>query len=95
MKITVVCGNGLGTSLMMEMSIKNILKDLQVSAEIDHVDLGSAKGTASDIFVGTKDIAEQLVAQQVAGEIVALENMIDKVAMKEHLSVALRNLGAL
>lgn len=56
---------------------------------------GSAKGTASDIFVGTKDIAEQLVAQQVAGEIVALENMIDKVAMKEHLSVALRNLGAL
>ncbi|QIB30560.1 PTS sugar transporter subunit IIB [Providencia stuartii] len=95
MKITVVCGNGLGTSLMIEMSIKNILKDLQVSAEVDHVDLGSAKGTASDIFVGTKDIAEQLVAQQVAGEIVALENMIDKVAMKEHLSVALRNLGAL
>ncbi|HCQ4232857.1 TPA: PTS ascorbate transporter subunit IIB, partial [Escherichia coli] len=25
MKITVVCGNGLGTSLMMEMSIKSIL----------------------------------------------------------------------
>ncbi|EKT62461.1 PTS sugar transporter subunit IIB [Providencia burhodogranariea] len=95
MKITVVCGNGLGTSLMMEMSIKTILKDLQVNADVDHVDLGSAKGTPSDIFVGTKDIAEQLVAQQVAGEIVALENMIDKVAMKEHLSVALHKLGAL
>ncbi|SPY96209.1 PTS system EIIB component [Proteus mirabilis] len=26
MKITVVCGNGLGSSLMMEMSIKSILK---------------------------------------------------------------------
>lgn len=44
MKITVVCGNGLGTSLMMEMSIKSILKDLSVSADVDHVDLGSAKG---------------------------------------------------
>ena len=95
MKITVVCGNGLGTSLMMEMSIKTILKDLQVNADVDHVDLGSAKGTASDIFVGTKDIAEQLVAQQVDGEIVALENMIDKVAMKERLSVALNKLGAM
>lgn len=95
MKITVVCGNGLGTSLMMEMSIKTILKDLQVNADVDHVDLGSAKGTPSDIFVGTKDIAEQLVAQQVAGEIVALENMIDKVAMKERLSIALHKLGAL
>ena len=95
MKITVVCGNGLGTSLMMEMSIKTILKDLQVAADVDHVDLGSAKGTVSDIFVGTTDIAEQLVAQQVGGEIVALENMIDQVAMKERLSVALQKLGAM
>ena len=95
MKITVVCGNGLGTSLMMEMSIKSILKDLSVSADVDHVDLGSAKGTSSDIYVGTKDIAEQLVAQSVAGKIVALENMIDKKAKRERLSVVLNELGAL
>lgn len=95
MKITVVCGNGLGTSLMMEMSIKSIVKDLGVVAEVDHVDLGSAKGTPSDIFVGTKDIADQLVAQNVAGKIVSLNNMVDKVAMKERLSVALTELGAL
>ena len=82
MKITVVCGNGLGTSLMMEMSIKSILKDLSVSADVD-------------IYVGTKDIAEQLVAQSVAGKIVALENMIDKKAMRERLSVVLNELGAL
>ncbi|ROR14545.1 PTS sugar transporter subunit IIB [Erwinia sp. JUb26] len=95
MKITVVCGNGLGTSLMMEMSIKNIVKDLGVAAEVDHVDLGSAKGTASDIFVGTSDIAEQLVAQQVGGKIVSLQNMVDKAAMKERISAALSELGAL
>ncbi|WP_455820665.1 PTS sugar transporter subunit IIB [Pseudomonas cerasi] len=95
MKITVVCGNGLGTSLMMEMSIKTIVKDLGVNAEVDHVDLGSAKGTASDIFVGTADIAEQLEAQQVAGKIVSLKNMVDKVAMKERISAALTELGAL
>lgn len=90
-----VCGNGLGTSLMMEMSIKSIVKDLGVNAEVDHVDLGSAKGTASDIFVGTSDIAEQLVAQQVGGKIVSLKNMVDKVAMKERISEALTELGAL
>lgn len=95
MKITVVCGNGLGTSLMMEMSIKNIIKELGVSAGVDHVDLGSAKSTPSDIYVGTSDIAEQLVAQQVSGKIVSLKNMLDKAAMKERLSVALSELGAL
>ncbi|GLX63075.1 PTS sugar transporter subunit IIB [Proteus sp. DFP240708] len=95
MKITVVCGNGLGSSLMMEMSIKSILKDISVNAEVDHVDLGSAKGTPSDIYVGTRDIAEQLNSQAVNGKVVSLDNMIDKVAMKEKLSVALRELGAL
>lgn len=66
-----------------------------VSAEVDHVDLGSAKGTASDIFIGTKDIAEQLIIQAVDGKIVALDNMVDKKAMKERLSVALTELGVL
>lgn len=95
MKITVVCGNGLGTSLMMEMAIKNILRDIGVNAEVDHVDLGSAKGTPSDIYVGTKDIAEQLVAQQVNGKIVSLDNMVDKTAMKDRISVALTEMGFL
>ncbi|NHB87120.1 PTS sugar transporter subunit IIB [Photorhabdus tasmaniensis] len=95
MKITVVCGNGLGTSLMMEMSIKSILKEMGIDASVDHVDLGSAKATQSDIFVGTKDIAEQLVAQAVDGKIVALDNMVDKAAMKARLSMALAELGAL
>ena len=95
MNIMVVCGNGLGTSLMMEMSIKTIIKDMGVKAEVDHVDLGSAKGTVCDIFVGTKDITEQLFAQNVGGKIVTLDNMVDKLAMKERLSVALQELGAL
>ncbi|MGF1861701.1 PTS sugar transporter subunit IIB [Photobacterium profundum] len=95
MKIMVVCGHGLGTSLMMEMSIKSIIKELNVVAEVDHIDLGSAKGTPCEIFIGTKDITEQLTAQGVDGKIVSLDNMIDKVAMKERLSVTLQDLGAL
>ncbi|NIY84339.1 PTS sugar transporter subunit IIB [Vibrio hepatarius] len=95
MKVMVVCGHGLGTSLMMEMSIKNILKELNVDASVDHCDLGSAKGTDCDIFVGTSDITEQLVAQGVDGKIVSLKNMVDKAAMKESLTAALKELGAL
>ncbi|WP_187653368.1 PTS sugar transporter subunit IIB [Xenorhabdus sp. PB62.4] len=95
MKITVVCGNGLGTSLIMEMSIKNILQELGVEASVEHVDLGSAKGTVSDIFVGTKDIAEQLIIQNADRKIIALENMLDKSAMRVRLSAALAEMGKL
>ncbi len=51
MKILVVCGHGLGTSLMMEMSIKSILKELAVTAEVDHRDLASAGSERAEIFV--------------------------------------------
>ncbi|MDC9596545.1 PTS sugar transporter subunit IIB [Xenorhabdus anantnagensis] len=95
MKITVVCGNGLGTSLIMEMSIKKILQELGVEASVEHIDLGSAKGTVSDIFVSTKDIAEQLIMQDVGGKIIVLENMLDKSAMKAHLSTVLVEMGNL
>ncbi|MDX7991827.1 PTS sugar transporter subunit IIB [Xenorhabdus littoralis] len=95
MRITVVCGNGLGTSLIMEISVKNILKELGVEANVEHIDLGSAKGTVSDIFIGTKDIAEQLIIQNVDGKIIALENILDKSAMKARLSAALIEMGKL
>lgn len=95
MKIMVVCGHGLGTSLMMEMSIKAIVKDLNVDAAVDHIDLGSAKGTDCDIFIGTNDITDQLKSLGVEPKIVSLDNMVDKVAMKDRLSIALQELGAL
>ncbi|MCC8365613.1 PTS sugar transporter subunit IIB [Xenorhabdus sp. PB61.4] len=95
MNITVVCGHGLGTSLIMEMSIKSILQELGVEASVGHTDLGSAKGIKCDIFVATKDIAEQLAEQQVNGKVVVLENMLDKSAMKLRLSAALQDLGRL
>ncbi|MDX7998109.1 PTS sugar transporter subunit IIB [Xenorhabdus sp. Reich] len=95
MRITVVCGNGLGTSLIMEISVKNILKELGVEANVEHIDLGSAKGTVSDIFIGTKDIAEQLIIQNVDGKIIALENILDKSAMKARLSATLIEMGKL
>lgn len=79
----------------MEMSIKNILQELGVEASVEHIDLGSAKGTVSDIFVGTKDIAEQLVMQNADRKIIALENMLDKSAMRVRLSEALAEMGKL
>lgn len=95
MKISVVCGNGLGTSLMMEMSLKGIIKDLGVDATVDHMDLGSVAGSSSDIYVGTRDIAQQIMNQGVSGKVVSLDNMVDKVAMKDRLVEALKALGAM
>lgn len=87
MKILVCCGSGLGSSFMMEMNIKKVLKDLNVNAEVEHSDLSSAKAMKADIYVGTRDIASQLVS--LGGEVVSLNSMIDLVELKEKLREAL------
>ena len=86
MKILVCCGSGLGSSFMMEMNIKNVLKELGVQGEVTHCDLSSAAGNKSDIYVGTRDIATQL--EGLGGIVVSLNNMIDKKEMPDKIAAA-------
>lgn len=81
MKVLVVCGSGLGSSFMIEMNIKKVLKELEIEAEVNHSDLGSAKGEKADVYVGTRDIADQLV--DLGGDVISLKSMIDMKELKE------------
>ena len=36
MKIMAICGSGLGSSFMVEMNIKKVLKKLEIEAEVEH-----------------------------------------------------------
>ncbi len=58
MKIMAICGSGLGSSFMVEMNIKKVLKKMGVEAEVEHSDLSSATPGAADVFVMAKDIAD-------------------------------------
>lgn len=86
MKILVCCGHGLGSSFMIEMSIKKILKEIGVEAEVSHSDLSSAASEHADIYVGTRDIATQLVSLGVTA---SLDNLVDRAAMKEKIIEAI------
>ncbi|KJF81572.1 MULTISPECIES: PTS sugar transporter subunit IIB [Photobacterium] len=85
-KILVVCGNGLGTSLMMEMAVKDVANKIGLVADIDHEDLSSASSSNADIWVAATDVATQLEA---AGKqnIVSLKNIFDKASIEDQLKV--------
>ncbi|WP_300381957.1 PTS sugar transporter subunit IIB [Clostridium sp.] len=92
MKILVCCGSGLGSSFMIEMNIQNVLKSLGISGVVvDHSDLSSANGIKADIYVGTRDIAVRLVG--LGGEVVSLNNMIDKKELESKLVEVLKKLN--
>lgn len=85
MKILVCCGSGFGSSFMIEMNIKKILREMQVEAEVDHTDLASAAAEKADIYVGTRDIAGQLLC--LGGRVISLNSMIDMTELREKLGV--------
>lgn len=75
MKIMAVCGSGLGSSFMMEMNIKKVLKNIDVVADVEHSDLGSVTPDVADVFVMAKDIAYS--ANLPEGKIIIINNIID------------------
>ncbi len=59
-KILVVCGNGLGSSFMIELNVKRVLEELGVEADVSHTDLATSKTEKADLYVGAKDLMDAL-----------------------------------
>ena len=79
MKIVSACGSGLGSSLMVSMKISEILKKLNVEAEVSHSDLSSLIFSDADIYVLSKDIAESIEAQRLdQSKVISLSNILDE-----------------
>jgi PTS system ascorbate-specific IIB component len=76
MKILIVCGNGLGSSLMLEMTVKDVLKSLASDAEVAHADLFSAKSESADLFLGAREIIDNLA--DGSRTVVSVRNIMDK-----------------
>lgn len=94
MRIVTLCGMGFGTSLMLKMFLEEILKDLNVQAEIIPWDLGSFKGGGQvDIIVAPKDMESFL--KEAEASVVLLENLVDKEHIIERIKPVLIEKGAL
>ncbi|WP_455930943.1 PTS sugar transporter subunit IIB [Priestia aryabhattai] len=79
-KILVVCGNGLGSSFIVEMNVKKILVELGVEAQVSHTDLTTSKTEQADIYLGSADIVNQL--NDGTRTVVALQNILNQAEIK-------------
>lgn len=84
MKIMAVCGSGLGSSFMVEMNIKKVLKKINVEAEVEHSDLASAVPSVADLFIMGKDIASS--ASIPSDKLIVLDNIISMQELEEKLT---------
>ncbi|MBG9784628.1 MULTISPECIES: PTS sugar transporter subunit IIB [Shouchella] len=83
-KVLVVCGNGLGSSMIVEMNAKQVLKDLDKQADVSHTDLTTAKTENADLYIGSEEIVSNL--RDGSRNVVGLKNLLDKNELREVLN---------
>ncbi len=93
-KILAVCGMGLGSGLLLRLQAEKALKQLEVEADVEVADIGSARALASgaDVVVTSDELAAQL--GEVKSQVVTITNFVDLNEMVSKLGAALESEGA-
>ncbi len=90
MKIVAVCGLGMGSSMMLKMSIEDALNKANIKADLESADLGSAKSMNADIYVLSADLSKNV--EEFSGEVIIIKNLSDSEEVKDKLLKALEKM---
>lgn len=83
-KILTVCGVGQGTSLILKMTVEDVLTDLGVNADVENTDVSTAQSVPADLIVLSADLANTL-GDSTDAEVVIVNNYFDKEEVKTAL----------
>jgi len=86
MKIVCVCGLGMGSSLILKMSVEKAMKELGVDCDVEHWAAGTMVGMKFDLMVAAEDFRDELSDRK---NVVFVQNVIKveeiKGVIKEYL----------
>ena len=89
MKIITVCGNGIGSSLMLAMKIEEICKEEGIDAQVESSDFNSAQGKSADLIVTVKELAEEFENRKT----VTIRSYVNKKKIREDVLPTIKELA--
>ncbi len=60
MKLLAVCGFGVGSSMILKMSLEKICKELGISADVENTDINDARGTQCDAIFTSPELQKEI-----------------------------------
>lgn len=87
MKILAVCGMGLGSSMVLKLTLGKVLKQLSLKADVEVSDIGSAHSQQADLIVTSAELAERLTGTHIP--VIVIKNYVDQKEMKDKLLAVL------
>ena len=85
MKIITVCGMGIGTSVLLKMNAEKALRALDVDADVEAADIGTASGAArtAELVLTSEDLVEEL--GQVPAKVVVIDNFTNVAEIQQKI----------
>lgn len=84
MKIITVCGFGVGTSLLLKMTVDRVLSEEGIEGEVEAMDMTSVCGSSADIILTSKQIGEE-IKEQVQGKLIYISNFMNTEEVREKI----------
>lgn len=89
-KVLTVCGNGIGSSLLLKIKIEELAKEAGIPIEAESIDSGSAHGKKADLVVTVKELAKAFPPEQ---KVAVIRSYTNKKKIKEDVLPALEELA--
>lgn len=86
LKIITVCGLGVGSSLILKMTVDSAMSQLDVDCDIEHWDMGTVHGIECDMIVTTESFRDNF---KQMNNVVFVNNIMDVNEVKENISLFL------
>lgn len=82
LKIVCVCGLGMGSSLILKMSVEKAMRELGVGCDVEHWSAGTVDGLNPDIIVASMDFQEEFAGRD---NVIFVKNIVKSDEVKEKL----------
>lgn len=90
LKVITVCGNGIGSSLMLKMKVEELAKENGIAIDAESIDSNAAVGKQADLFVTVKEFADIFEKNQ---KVAITRSYMNKKKIKEDVLPALLELS--
>lgn len=89
-KIATVCGVGMGSSLILRMTVESVLKEMGAEASVTATDTSSVRSFGADVILGQPMHTSEL--QECAPVVAPVTNFVDKAEVRTVLEDAFARL---
>jgi len=87
-RVLTVCANGMGSSLILRMTVEAALKALHIEAQVEVSDSGTVETNQADLIVTSASIAK-VIGTRIGTPIVQVVNFVDRNEVQAKIAAAL------